>query len=697
MSQNVLFEFNKSFIQPNQIPALAQAFDFGLTRSSSGTPAPRTDRFLLIIGHTDRAGTPQYNQQLSERRARAVWAVFSLEPSIWENLYGRELWGDEEIRTMSESVDLLTTDRDIARYHSDSQARLELIERYLNFLRPDWLPGQSPPIEPSTVASPSPPLIGCGENHPQSNAQQSRRVEFFYFRTSTPGVSVCPSQTTYNSWQTTCGLPPISVQVELVNDCGNPFSGSFDLTLPNGGRLNSQQTNDRGIWERENLSEGQYTLTVGRQSMTKRLSSTDNTIQLRIWRSITVRGTSILRAGSPLRFFGTNAYYLMKEAASAGLGTNSRATVPQQIRDFFSLAQASGLKVVRIWGFYEHQSFGQAARTQRDPGTSGGSFQLNPESTGLNALEWVIDEAERHSLYLIVTLGDYWNWEGGIRQYAHWADRTVFVPQGERDREKPDYLVEEIFFKGTKNGQPLTLDPRQLYRDYACHVIGRFRDRPNILAWELMNEPGIRQYNLPEGQSRSVSIQDLMIWIRDTVQHIRSTCNPAPQLLSVGGIHANDLSAIFADSTLRSLIDLMDTHLYPVNHGLNPIQANQALTGAVTLASGHQKPFYLGEFGIKHNSGRTRHQEYQDWTTTLRTRGASGLLFWQLLPQSRTAYDHNEIHVAPGTASTQPLQAVPGERREPTPGIQAPSFQLPDANQVVGFVNNALNTWQVCP
>ncbi|MEO8953723.1 MAG: hypothetical protein ABI396_09400 [Ktedonobacteraceae bacterium] len=271
----IFFNTAKSFIFPQYKPAIEQAFAFGLTRSTTGTgdPVPAPKRFMLIIGHTDQVGSATSNQDLSERRARAALAVFTVDATIWEALYKRENWGLDttEIETMSAEVDVGGSSDPalIQHYKDDEKARFDLLQRYLLALRPSWLPTLSPPIQPATVLlSPLPdPILGCGFKQLRVKAegavQENRRTEFFFFELQDPGVRDCSS---YRTWQTTCGLP-LTVQIELQDEYGDPYVGSFDLTLPTGGVLSGEKTDSKGSWARDNLVPGQYTVTVAGKSI----------------------------------------------------------------------------------------------------------------------------------------------------------------------------------------------------------------------------------------------------------------------------------------------------------------------------------------------------------------------------------------------------------------------------------------------
>ncbi len=65
----VHFRFDKAFVEPCMRRVLKQVAQYAQDHS---------DEKLLIVGHTDKAGPPGYNQSLSERRARSVFAFLTL-------------------------------------------------------------------------------------------------------------------------------------------------------------------------------------------------------------------------------------------------------------------------------------------------------------------------------------------------------------------------------------------------------------------------------------------------------------------------------------------------------------------------------------------------------------------------------------------------------------------------------------------
>jgi OmpA-OmpF porin, OOP family len=65
LGDEVLFDFDKADVRPEAGPVLDELAAYLISTGGS----------LQINGHTDAIGTDEYNQDLSERRAAAVWAA----------------------------------------------------------------------------------------------------------------------------------------------------------------------------------------------------------------------------------------------------------------------------------------------------------------------------------------------------------------------------------------------------------------------------------------------------------------------------------------------------------------------------------------------------------------------------------------------------------------------------------------------
>jgi outer membrane protein OmpA-like peptidoglycan-associated protein len=93
------FEFGRSFVRSDALDLLAE-----IAESLTGDAG----RKALIFGHTDLAGPEALNKELSERRAKALYALLTQDADALEELYSgsadgpnwQEKWDTEEIQHM---------------------------------------------------------------------------------------------------------------------------------------------------------------------------------------------------------------------------------------------------------------------------------------------------------------------------------------------------------------------------------------------------------------------------------------------------------------------------------------------------------------------------------------------------------------------------------------------------------------------
>ncbi|KAK4430425.1 putative mannan endo-1,4-beta-mannosidase 9 [Sesamum alatum] len=170
------------------------------------------------------------------------------------------------------------------------------------------------------------------------------------------------------------------------------------------------------------------------------------------------RGSQFVINGRPFYFNGFNSYWLMYMA--------SDPSTRVKVSDTFAQAAKYGMNVARTWAF----SDGGYRALQTAPGS------YNEDM--FKGLDFVVSEAKKHGIYLILSLVNNWEGFGGKKQYVQWA------------RERGQYLNnEDEFFTN-----PIVKD---YYKNHIKAVLTRvntitgvaYKDDPTIFAWELMNEP----------------------------------------------------------------------------------------------------------------------------------------------------------------------------------------------------------------
>ncbi|WOG97543.1 hypothetical protein DCAR_0416884 [Daucus carota subsp. sativus] len=173
---------------------------------------------------------------------------------------------------------------------------------------------------------------------------------------------------------------------------------------------------------------------------------------------VSVKGSHFSLKRSPFLFNGFNSYWMMSVAADL----NMRHQVTQVFRD----ASAAGMSVCRTWAFAD----GGSNALQLSPG--------NYDERVFQGLDFVISEAKRFNIYLILSFVNNYKDYGGRQQYVQWARNA-----GVQVKNDDDFYTHPVV-KG-------------YYRNHVQRVITRintitkvaYKDDSTIMAWELMNEP----------------------------------------------------------------------------------------------------------------------------------------------------------------------------------------------------------------
>ncbi|KAK1642760.1 hypothetical protein QYE76_060565 [Lolium multiflorum] len=165
---------------------------------------------------------------------------------------------------------------------------------------------------------------------------------------------------------------------------------------------------------------------------------------------------------------GFNAYWLMEMASDP----SQRGKVVAAFRQ----AAAHGLNLARTWAF----SDGGDRPLQSSPGVY--------HEDMFQGLDFVVAEARRHGIYLLLCLTNNFDDFGGKRQYVQWAREDV-AGAGAGAGGGHNLTSADDFFNSTL--------VKSYYKNHVKTVLTRvntvtgvaYRDDPAIFGWELMNEP----------------------------------------------------------------------------------------------------------------------------------------------------------------------------------------------------------------
>ncbi|THU51453.1 hypothetical protein C4D60_Mb06t31210 [Musa balbisiana] len=353
------------------------------------------------------------------------------------------------------------------------------------------------------------------------------------------------------------------------------------------------------------------------------------------------RGTHFVIDGRPFYSNGFNSYWLMYMAADPAERDKVSSTLEQ--------ASTLGLRVIRTWAF----SDGGYRPLQYSPGVYNENM--------FKALDFVISEAKKYGVHLILSLVNNWEGFGGKQQYVQWA------------RDKGQYLgSEDDFFRNEV--------VKQFYKNHVNTVLARvntitgvaYKDDPTVFAWELMNEPRCQS---------DLSGRTLQSWIAEMAAHVKSTDRNHMVEVGMEGFYGESMperkkynpgyevgTDFIADNQVPG-IDFATIHAYPdqwvpgsnddgqLAFLLSWIQSHIQDAGSIL-----GKPLMVTEFGkSSRQAGYTVSKRDAFYATIYDAIYASakaggpcaGGLFWQLLAQGMDSFrDGYEIIFAESPPTT---------------------------------------------
>lgn len=389
---------------------------------------------------------------------------------------------------------------------------------------------------------------------------------------------------------------------------------------------------------------------------------------------VTVKGLQFYKDCRPFYFAGFNTH----DAVTAALlnptdynvegGKSGKA----QVRDMFSQSRSAQLSVVRTWVHTNDQQF---------------PFQIEPgvyDEAAFRALDFVIEEARRNGLKLVLSLVDNWKYYNGVDQFVDWSktapprthDRPVEkggdpTPMHELDEETKNYEVARhaLFYNDT--------DCRHLYKKHIYTIINRrntfsghlYKDDPAIMAWDLLNEPRCETWRVPECN------QLFQGWIEEMSTYLKSI--DPNHLVTIGSegffgqgsweVYNNpqpwsgDMGQDFVENHLPESIDFASIHVWPdtwKRSGENfEREWTQSHLDVASRLLG--KPLVVEEFGKKlppyqHNDANIKELRDPIFKTTFSmveksiTEGSAigGSMFWRWTLPMFAGHGRGEYEVA---------------------------------------------------
>ncbi|KAL2231792.1 UNVERIFIED_CONTAM: Mannan endo-1,4-beta-mannosidase 2 [Sesamum indicum] len=350
----------------------------------------------------------------------------------------------------------------------------------------------------------------------------------------------------------------------------------------------------------------------------------------------------VLHASSPFLFNGFNAYWMMHLA--------SDPIQRYKVSHVFREASAAGLTVCRTWAF----SDGGDRALQISPGTY--------DERVFQGLDFVVSEASKYGIRLILSFVNNYNDFGGRQQYVQWARNA-----GVQINTEDDFYTHPVL--------------KDYYKNHIRKVVTRFntitrmayKDDPTIMAWELINEPRCQiDYS---GRTLNGWVEEMAGFVKwldkkhlveigmegfygDTMPERMQLVNPGYQV-----------GTDFITNNLIKDIDFATIHAYPdiwlsgksddEQMGFMERWMSSHLEDAKTIL---KKPLVIAEFGkSSKDPGFSLNQRevymenvYRDIYRFARRGGGtmSGSLVWQLMAQGMDGYHDGYEIILSQTPST---------------------------------------------
>jgi mannan endo-1,4-beta-mannosidase len=208
-------------------------------------------------------------------------------------------------------------------------------------------------------------------------------------------------------------------------------------------------------------------------------------------------GTSFSWGGCPFYYAGTNNYYMTYQYTF-------------MVTDVLDSAKKMGFNVIRVFSFIDRGSLSSSNVIDSpfyyqywDTQTNAPAY--NDGAIGLERVDFIIAEAAKRGIKLILTFTNNWREFGGMDQYSKWYDLS----------SHSDFYTDSR----VKNA----------YKSWISHLINRkntitgklYKDDPTIFAWELANEPRCKGSG-DLGVSSSCNTQTITSWANEMSTYTKS-------------------------------------------------------------------------------------------------------------------------------------------------------------------------------
>ncbi|MED6123223.1 Mannan endo-1,4-beta-mannosidase 6 [Stylosanthes scabra] len=367
------------------------------------------------------------------------------------------------------------------------------------------------------------------------------------------------------------------------------------------------------------------------------------------WKMVQKRGNQFVVNEKPFYINGFNTYWLMVFAVDSS--TRGKVT------EVFQQASSVGMTVCRTWAFND----GQWRALQKSPSVY--------DEDVFKALDFVVSEAKKYKIRLILSLANNWEAYGGKAQYVKWGKDAGLNVSSDDD-----------FFSHP------TL--RTYYKNHVKTVLNRvntftnitYKDDPTIFAWELMNEP--RCTSDPTGDKLQDWIEEMAFYVKKIdpkhlveigVEGFYGPSSP-PRTQFNPNSYATQVGTDFIRNHQVLGVDFASAHIY-ADSWISPQISESHLQFITSWMQSHIEdsekhlgmPIIFAEFGVS-SKDPGYNATYRDtlitsvYNTILNStkKGGSGAgtLLWQVFPEGTDNMDDGYAVVLSKSPSTSKIVSL---------------------------------------
>ncbi|XP_054781013.1 mannan endo-1,4-beta-mannosidase 6 isoform X2 [Prosopis cineraria] len=371
------------------------------------------------------------------------------------------------------------------------------------------------------------------------------------------------------------------------------------------------------------------------------------------WEMVQKKGNQFVVNDKPFYVNGFNTYWLMVFAADE--------STRGKVSEVFKQAASVGMTVCRSWAFND----GQWRALQKSPSVY--------DEQVFKALDFVVSEARKYKIRLLLSLTNNWEAYGGKAQYVKWGKAAGL-----------NLTSDDDFFSHP------TL--RSYYKTHVKTVLNRvntftnitYKNDPTIFAWELMNEP--RCTSDPTGDKLQDWIQDMAVYVKSIdPKHLveiglEGFYGPStPQRVQFNpNTYAQQVGTDFIRNHQVLGVDFASVHIYP-DSWISQAISETHLPFVTSWMEAHIEdaekylgmPVVFAEFGVSakdpgYNSTYRDNLINAVYKTILNStrKGGSGAgsLLWQVFPDGTDYMDDGYAIVLSKSASTSSIISLQSTR-----------------------------------